>query len=1464
MMAGREILRTILWWVLLFGWVSLQAQVKSKTEHYSTEDGLSHDGVMAITKCREGFMWFGTWDGLNRYDGHTFTTYKSRPGDSSHLKSNRIESIVEDKAGYLWLRAYDNQVYRFDKKTATFWPLASLLPKGQENNTFNRVFPQSNGQVWCTTAANGIYCIRAARPGVPVVLHYGKDEKERPLPSNHVNFLFEDQQHTLWIGTEKGLCRLPEGVVIANLLQGQNVTAIAEDKNKIWLGTASGLLAVFEKASRQLTTKQLSAFRLNALHVSKNGAAVYAATAGGEVITVDAASLTFRQQALPQAEPLHSIYEDRSGQLWIEPQRQGVIKYHPQQNTFQRFLQKTDAFMSYTIREYSVFEDRESRLWVAMKGGGFGWYDPSTNEVKPFTPPPGASPFSNAVTVKYYDPAGVLWLSTGSRGVEKIIFQSNEFATRPADPSAAAKTDNDIRGIFCDDHHRLWLAAKSGRLYLREADGRPLTHFFLNEPPGGLGLVYTLLQDRSGTMWLGTKGNGLFRADLVSSQPLKYRLTHYAADPNDPYSLSSNLVYSLLEDRQGRIWIGTFEKGLNLLVRPNGKETFLHARNAFANYPPGLAQKIRHLQLDGQGRVWAATTDGLLLADGQAGAEKQTRFVLYQKIPGDKESLGTNDLQFIHRDAKNRMWIATAGGGLNEAIAERGKPLRFRVFTREQGLPSDYLLSIAEDRAGNLWLATENGLSRFTPQTGRFRNYDSYDGLPRNGFSEASALGLPDGNLLFGTLNGYLLFQPSALKASKAPAPIAFTRFQVNNQDIVPGREDAPLSTDINSAPSVHLAADENTVSIDFAVLDYRSGQKQACAFRLVGWDKHWNPATGPHRATYSNLPPGHYVFEVKIMGDHPQGTPRSFALVIAPPWWRTTWAYLVYFALAIALLEAARRIALTLIRLRNRITVEKKLTDLKIRFFTNISHELRTPLTLILNPLEQVLDKENLSPKNREYLSVARKNTLRMVRFMNQLLDFQKMQSGKMRLRPALTEMVSFVHGITEYFSAAAREKGVTLSVSTNVRELHAWIDAEKIDIVLYNLLSNALKFAPKGTAIDLRLREEAGRRFTISVSDEGRGVPADQLAAIFELYYEVDQPQGAPVAGTGIGLALSKEIIQLHKGSIKARNNPQAGLTVTVELGQGQPPPEGQEGPLSVRGPHGAEFPASPAPSVPAPAEAPVVLLVEDNTELRLFLSDQLQPYYHVLEARNGREGWEKAKQFLPDLVISDVMMPEMDGIALLDQLKNDPATSHIPVILLTAKSSVESQVEGLGYGADYYLTKPFHVSMVVALVGNLVRQRKKRTAALLGFSETVPVAPPATVAAPGPAEPETTAEPVVITARDEEFLKEVSRIVEANLANPQFTIDMVAEALLLGRTTFYRKLKSLTNLAPVEFVKEVRLRRSRELLDEGQDDLSAIAYEVGFSSLKYFSTCFKEKYNMSPSDYLKARQEGKPPGA
>ncbi|HSC54045.1 MAG TPA: two-component regulator propeller domain-containing protein [Phnomibacter sp.] len=1443
------------------------AQPFCKIEYYSTANGLSHQAVTALLKDREGFIWFGSWNGINRFDGHSFISYKSSPGDMSRLQNDRIDQILEDQSGHLWLRAYDLHIYRFDKRTEDFIDISSILNKAaQQTLTYDRILAVSNGIVWIRSSNNGLFFIPESDLSAKQVRHYCKGAVPAlSLPSNSISFFHIDDRQRIWVGTNEGLACLVRGsdgayasVKLPATVSGVvNISMVAEDSTHLFFGSPNGFVYSYHKRTGKFFQQRISNNKLNAIYRSKKNNVLYATTGTGELISLQLPGFTTTSVSYPASGGMYTMYEDRLGALWIEPEKSGVIRYDVINKRFQHLVKKDMFSYNSSINRFKVQEDNNGVVWVNMKGGGFGYYEPTTNAIEYFLTRveiPGQH-FSNVVSGFFFDDAGILWIMPDERGIVKTIFQSNNFNQQLLDEKGRFKTDNEARGILTDRKNRLWVGAKSRTLYVQQ-NGQWLQNIFTNKASNDIGAVYSILQDRKGNIWLGTKTeNGLYKATPANKEETKYTLTQYTVSDKANPGIIGKEQYALLEDRQGRIWIATFDQGLFVTDGVGDSLFFMHANNAIAHYPKSGFKKIRHLALDSAGNIWAGTTDGLLLIDASKGSMNNYAVKTYSKLPGNLQSLGDNDIQYIYRDSKNNMWLCTSGGGICKAIGDLPfQSLQFKNYTTRDGLPNDYVLSCTEDKSGYLWIATENGISKFMPQQAVFRNYDAYDGLPKLGFSEAAvSTSSASGQLIFGTDKGILRFDPSTLNTQKATAQLVFTSLQVNNKDAGPLSADFATTQNVNYIKELELKYDQNIFSIEYAILDQHVSDKQAFAYRLVGFDTNWTTIKDQRRATYTNLPPGHYVFEVKnarpdLYSNSPQ---KSLAIHILPPPWKTWWAYLLYLILGLVILLVVKRNAITMLRLRNKIALEQKLATLKMNFFTNVSHELRTPLTLILNPIEQLSRKEKLSAEGSQLVDVVHRNAQRMVRFVNQLLDLRKLQSNKATLHVSQVELVSFVKRITEYFTEAARNKHIRIQVQSATKELHATLDAEKLDVIIYNLVANAMKFTPEGKKIVVSIDAmDAEESFIIKVSDEGPGVPADKLEEIFEMFHEEEMPGSRQLKGTGIGLTLCRELVNLHGGHIWAMNNDTGGLTVLVKMKLNVAPSGNQhislvDAPVISVGyetPIEQQILASTASiAMPANTEAPLLLLVEDNDDLRGFISRQLSEHYRVEVAGNGEEGLQKAIAVIPDLIVSDIMMPVMDGIQMLEKIRNDIHTSHIPVVLLSAKHSIESQIEGLKYGADYYITKPFHNEFLLASINNLLQQRRKLFDALLEKKQ------PAVELMPSG---------IVITSRDESFLKEVIRVVEEKMEDVDFNIETVASSLNMGHHTFYKKFKSLTNMNPVEFVRDLRLQRARQYLDAGDMNISEIAYKVGFSNPKYFSTCFKEKYQLTPTEYKKEK--------
>ena len=1427
---------------------------------YSTEDGLSHKGISCILEDAEGFIWFGTWDGLNRFDGHHFTVYKSMPGDHSVLKNNKIRGIVEDSKGYLWVKTYDKKVYRFNKQTEEFVPIIQTDDGRSLDQVFvAEVIPLENGDVWLLTEDKEIFYVSEDTDGILHVLNF---TERLPKVNRQVNFILEDNLGQVWLGTQQGMLVLAKNegnYVIAPYTEKGNTTAAKFDftlgrkaaDGQLFFASATGNLFCYTPTSKTLTKLYTQSGNLLDMQLARSGK-IYLTFQGQGLTTYDPLRKTIERFNI--GESYLSMYEDRMGSIWLEPEGKGAVLFQPSKQAFRKFKQQVDSSLPFLADEgtgsnqaFRVFEDVNGLLWVCLRGGGFGYYDQVTQQLSYFYNDPADRyrRFSNNVVTAYSDKKGVLWFSTRTGGIHKATFISDNFQHQRLVEESPRQFDNEMRAMLRDSDGKVWLTNKRGKVYFRrEGKLQP----FVNDQLSGS--IYCMMEDRKKNIWIGTKGDGLIKLEPSNVERTSYRVLRYRYDPKDIHSLSSDQIYTITEDEQGRIWIGTFQRGLNLLTEDNGKVSFKNIMNSFPQYPKRKFNVIRHAMLGPDHKIWLGTTDGLLRFDPNEDPEKMS-FLQSVKIAGDKSSLGSNDVMYLFTDRNKTVWVGTFGGGLNKVLNNPvafEQEVRFKSFTKRDGLPNDIVLSVMEDDQGHLWIATENGLASMDIQNEEFRNYNRYNGVPAVDFSEASCLKLENGELLFGTTDGYISFYPNSMVNAKFLGNMVFTGIQLYNTEIDIKDPKSPLQTEVNYADELVLNHDQNVLTIEYAVLDYRFPNDLAYAYILEGYDKDWHYVKNQQKATYTKLPPGDYTFKVKTVnkGYFENQPSKSLRVVVHKPWWLQAWAICFYILLLAVVLEFIRRTVYTMMKLKQGIAVEKRVTELKLQFFTNISHELRTPLTLLVHPLEKLQQTEYFSAKGNDYLRVINRNTRRMIRFVNQLLDFRKIQNEKLQLKVEKFEVLNFIRELFDNFEDLVADKHIKLQLSAAQEDVYVWADRDKMDIVFFNLIANAVKFSPQHSTITVAV-ESSAADITISIIDEGVGLEEKQLSRIFEPYYEGGNNQDKAFKGTGIGLSLSKDIVLAHHGQLVASKNEHVGLTFSVILLEGNK----HFDPASLIFDSTQDVPSiieRREPVVVSPEvdlakdqeEFPALLLVEDNPELRHLIAEEFEASYRVYEASNGKEGYELASTRIPDVIISDVMMPEMDGIEMLKILKGDLTTSHIPVILLTAKSAIEDQISGLTYGADFYITKPFHFDYVKHLLANLLKGRQQLVAGIVDKPTILKLE----------------ASEVVITSKDEIFLREVIEIIEQKMSDTQFHIDVVVQAMGIGRTTFYKKLKSLTNMSPVEFIKDIRLKRAKQLLDCDEFTVSEIAYRVGFNSSGYFSTCFKDRYGLSPTDYLKER--------
>ncbi len=1435
-------------WLLLIGlFASVAGEAQSlplRFQSLSLPDGLPHSIVNHAMQDSQGFMWFSTHGGLSRYDGYTFKTFVPQNDDRTGLLYYEVEAVQEDNHQNLWIRYSAGGVSRYNMLTQEFSHYPLYADSGgiggdfaADHNRQNTMFVDRQEQVWFRTV-RGLSRYDSATNRFITYAHRSGDP--RSLAGNRVNYLIQDTQHRLWIATDGGLSQFDEATQtfvnydVANSgLAHQAALSLYEDKQHyLWVGTADGLC----RSERPLGSSSLR-------------------------------FVTYRPMARPmhRSNAIRQIAPHPDGSLWLATD-QGVVRATPTITdvSFRVFLDEPehlDVTGAHPIA--AVYHDSRGTTWAHARPGkrGLFRYLPQENR---FISLPAAHqthpPPTDAISHVFEGQQGILWLCTERSGVLKVDLQAQPFVHYLPD----SLLDNDAYAINRSGN-RLWIGTING-LYahcLPTGVTEKIPYDGGNSQPDHPKIVGTIAQDRRrNSLWLGYYDYKVSRLSLDDGAATHY---HYHDNRTDRYRPWS--VRTMCQDSSGRLWVGAVTGGLHY-YHPES-DRFYEYKLPIANL-----RWIKALHLQADSLLWIGTMQqGVHRLNLRSGHLTSFNRTVSSEFPSD-------DVAAISSLA-DRVWIGTAYG-LAEIDA------RDRVvstYTTEDGLCNNNIKAIVPDRLGRLWISTDNGLSCFAPATRSFSNFYTSDGLLSNEFNQGASFVDPEGTIYFGGSKGVTAFDPDTVRPVIVRAPLRMVDIQINNLslnsgDTVQGR--ILLAQNPTFTSQIVLPYRASNVMFQFATLNYRSPLTSRYAYRLEGLDERWSITDATHRrATYTNLSPGTYRFWVQDL--HSAAPAASVAVTVLAPWWGTTWFRTLVGLTLVGLIVAWNRWRHgDLVRQRetlkqvvsvrtaslqrqseallttNRALREKQQEvveqtrlvqrmaaavhrndQMKIRFFTQMSHEFRTPLTLILGPLQMSLSSKHLPRPVAQQLRLMKRNAERLFQLINQLIDLNRMEEGMMPLRVSEVDLVACTRRTVESFEAMAQPTGVALRFETATTRQGGWLDVDKYDKVLYNLLSNAFKFTPAGGSVTVLLRTEAtleGKFLRVRVQDTGVGLPAADLPRVFDHFYTTDRASPQQQPGSGIGLALVKQLVNLHRGTISVSSDA-GGTAFDLRLPIGQDQFE----------PHEVVTPSShpPAPTAPLPALAthedtaapvgddrPLVLVVDDNPDLCAFVRSVLLPGCEVVVAYDGQLAWERLKTLSPDLIISDVMMPNLDGIALCRRIKAHPATSPIPVILLTAKAGEEDEVAGLQTGACDYIRKPFGVEVLQLKVKNILAtyaQVKRQVSR--GEHRAV----------------ETSA----VQPSDRAFLDRATALIDDNLAESTLTADFLAEQLSLSKSHLYKKIKGLSGVSVHVFIRNRRIRAAAQQLQQGKR-ISEVAYGVGFSSQSYFTRCFSEFYGKSPRAY------------
>jgi len=1356
----------------------LHAQIyQPRFKQLNIDHGLSQGHVKAFLHDRRGYMWIGTRDGLNLYDGYTIKVYRHNAFDSTSVSGRDINVIYQDDKDCIWIGTDGLNLY---------------VP---ESDNFRRFLLDANGA------------------GPPVVIA-----------------LYRDDNDMLWVGTLSGLFLLNiktgEYKTILhdpqkpNTLSNDNIHSLHADRSgMLWIGTNSGLNTLD-------LVRYNDESRLHFTRYTNDNTHVHGFTAAN----------------------VSALYEDSDGTLWVGTEL-GLFKTRrsSEHGVMFRYIphQHESLRDSWQGRVVAMTGDKYGNIWLGTSGG-LAILDPATEVFQyVFHHPLIQDGLSyNLIQTIYVDNSGKIWIGTVGKGVD--IYDQNAkpfYLYRGYPDKEPFFGELSVTGLLEDDAGTIWIASNVD--LWRSNRNEPAYEKFHLRQYGNPNIYYTH-RDEENRLWFATS-DGLF---LV--YPGIDRIHHYKYNPNDEDGIKSDIVRHVYEDKAGNIWVSNS----NYLSKWNEEDNrFIHFHISSIPEEP----IITSVGQTGDNVFWIGWTQGLVRYSTSTGDGRS-----FQNNPLDPASISNNFITSILPDPSRPaevLWIGTGGGGLNRFDVHSET---FEHYTVEDGLPNDYVYGILSDEDRRLWISTNRGVSRVDIQAleagniaHAFRNYDVTDGLQSNEFNTGAYYKNDRGELFFGGINGFNIFNPSLINDNLYKPPVVFTDFLLSNQSISFRAVESPLQKPIGETGQIKLLHHENVISFEFASLDFTSPEKNQYAYMLEGFHKEWINAGTNRTATFTNLKPGTYTFRVRGSNNDGVWSHReaSIVLVIDPPFWQTWWAYILYAVGAIFVLYLFRRYEMHRITLRNQLRIEHvrrdKMTEmdsLKTRFFANISHELRTPLTLILGPAEQ-LSSELENEQSRHKSQLIYSNAQRLLRLINQLLDISRLESGSMKLHAGLYDIVPFLKGITTSFSAYAERKRIDLNFTTTETRIALYFDHDKAEKIFINLISNAIKFTPTGGSVSITVSKEkssAGSHVNISISDTGIGIPSDQLVFVFNRFYQVNGSDSHEQEGTGIGLAFVKELVDLHHGSVSIASEMGTGSVFTVKL------PLGMEhlSPDDILDRDKQILDDIPRPAhesiyldddfiedengtdVQADDNEIMILIVEDNPDLRVYIKEQLKNRYRIIEAANGTEGFSAASDSIPDLIISDVMMPKMDGYEFCQKIKNDQRTSHIPVILLTARAGEKDKYTGLKTGADEYLTKPFSSEELILRIENLIESRRRLREK---YSTNVAIKPT----------------DIAVTPVDKNFLEHVLTVIDAHINDPGFSVETFAKHVNLSQSQMHRKLKALTNMSANQFIRSIRMQRALELLKKNAGNVAEVAYMVGYEDPGYFTRTFKNYFQYLPSE-------------
>lgn len=1334
-------------------------------QFYSTDKDLSNSLINCVYQDKRGFIWVCTEDGLNKFDGNKFTIYKQIENDSTSLAINYVKSLFEDSQGRFWISCL-NAVQLYKRDTDSFHTIPFLLKKDVVAPHTTTLIERKNKEIWLGTLGQGIMKFEGDK-FVPM------EQLNTLIDSYFIEAIYEDREQKIWISTDdKGLFQYSP---ISNTLR--NFTATGD-----------------------LTSEAISSFS-----------------------------------------------EDKTGRLFISTINGGLMQLNKEEMTFEPIPYKGRTDLNIK----TLLTDSQNNLYIGTEGNGIKLYDREYNRIVDCDISIGVFDLtSSKVHSILEDKEGNLWVGIFQKGLIFVPSMQNKFNYYGYKSySKNSIGSNCVMSIFRDKQGTIWVGTDNDGLYAIDDDGNQLAHYKQKNNNGSAPLnIMCIIEDSQQQLWVGSYFSGLAIVDKQTGK------TQYIKELSEREKKGRNeRIYCLREDRDRNIWVGTYASGI-YKISPSQKILAQYKSDKTENDNWDSDQLcndwVNCIIQDDEGLLWIGTCNGLSCFDPR----KETFINYFNK----NNLLPKLFVHAILQDRNGLLWIGTSEG----LYSFDKKKEEFVKYRKEQGLPSNVICGIAEDNNGNLWVSTHQGISKFVARNSTFVNYYASDGLQGNEFTRGAYFQDQRGKIYFGGTSGITSFFPHEITTQKKKLKVEITDFMLANYSIKKGDKSGNhviTDTLVMDATQFMLAHNHGSFTLEFSTMEFSTPEGITYLYKLEGLDKDWmstNP--GVNRVTYTSLPPGKYTFMVQAKDNENLSEVRKATILIFPPWYQTWWAYLIWTLVICAIIFGIIMYVLSRIKHRQELMErihQEEISEAKLQFFINISHEIRTPMTLIIGPLEKLIAQaeQELQPT---YLMIYR-NAQRILRLINQLMDIRKLDKKQMHLKFRETDIVGFVDDLMQTFDYQAQEKNIRFAFEHQEEELKAWVDLNNFDKVLLNVLSNAFKYTPDDGEITVELtsgmnekaRGALKRYFEITVTDSGIGINPDEIELIFERFYQINNGLTKSNFGTGIGLHLSRSLVELHHGTIKAEsknNSTGTRFIIRLPLGCDHLRAEDLENP--------DEAIANSILSEKKKAEMQIImqerqteekkiraktnhkiLVVEDEDEIRRYIANELNPEFHIIECTNGKEALEMIFKEKIDLVISDIMMPEMDGMTLCKKIKQNINVSHIPVILLTAKSKTEDRIEGLEIGADAYLVKPFNADILRTTAFNLIENRER----LKGQRSNERLM-------------EEKVERIEQKSNDEVLMDRIMKVINERMADPALNVETLAATIGMSRVHLHRKLKEITNQSTKDFIRNIRLKQSAILLTKNNLTVSEAAYATGFISMSHFSTSFKEFYGVTPTEY------------